>query len=216
MFVDARSLIRIRGCLHHLGSTYSRSGSRWDPPAVVDGWRAVSSPGSFCYFGRDFRTRPRRPTSTEDGLIGAHCCCWGNGPGGLGGTARAVGHRGLLMAIVPLWMVLLDWWRPRGTSANAGLRRAGSRPRRSRPPRRSDGLSGHGDISILARSCSPGRLAGRRLPATKHAPKASFGTQRRGDTVIAGGSCWWWWAQGSRHTWILRTHPGDHPDFSTC
>jgi drug/metabolite transporter (DMT)-like permease len=134
-----------------------------------------------------------KPTSIDwkTGLISGALLLLG-GNGGVVWAEQRVpsGIAALLVAIVPLWMVLLDWWRPRGQRppilvfAGLGLGLIGLALLVG-----SDALSGHGEINI------PGAivlvLASLAWAAgslyTKHAPKASSGLNAAATQMIAGG-----------------------------
>ena len=104
------------------------------------------------------------------------------------------GIAALLAAVVPLWMVLLDWARP-GGKRPAGVMFVGVAlglgglvllvgP---------DALTGHGDISMSGAGAlvlaSLAWAAGSLY--TKHAPRASSGIHGAATQMIAGGICLW-------------------------
>jgi drug/metabolite transporter (DMT)-like permease len=176
------------------GSTYLaiRFAVETLPPLLMAGVRFLVA-GLILILWSRLREPTLKLTSVDwkTGLIsGALLLVGGNG--GVVWAEQRVpsGIAALLVAVVPLWMVLLDWWRPRGQRppvlvfAGLGLGLAGLAlligP---------DGLSGHGDISI------PGAivlvLASLAWAAgslyTKHAPKASSGINAAATQMIAGG-----------------------------
>jgi drug/metabolite transporter (DMT)-like permease len=100
------------------GSTYLaiRYAVETIPPFLMGGARFVVS-GLMLYAWARMRGAPR-PTKIEwrDATIaGMLMLCFGNGAVGWSEQRLSSGVAALIVAVVPLWMVLLDWARPRGT-----------------------------------------------------------------------------------------------------
>ncbi len=176
------------------GSTYLaiRFAVETLPPLLMAGARFLIA-GLILLLWARLRQPDIKPLRTDwkTGLIsGALLLVGGNG--GVVWAEQRVpsGIAALLVAIVPLWMVLLDWWRPRGerppTPVFAGLALGLAGLGLLIGP---DGLSGHGDISmpgaivlvLASLSWAAGSLY------TKHAPKASSGLNAAATQMIAGG-----------------------------
>ncbi|MEO5818116.1 MAG: EamA family transporter [Gemmatimonadaceae bacterium] len=176
------------------GSTYLaiRFAVETLPPLLMAGARFLVA-GLILLLWARLREPDLKPSNIDwkTGLISGALLLLG-GNGGVVWAEQRVpsGIAALLVAVVPLWMVLLDWWRPRGQRppvlvfAGLGLGLAGLAllvgP---------DALSGNGDISI------PGAIvlvlaslawAAGSLYA-KHAPKASSGLNAAATQMIAGG-----------------------------
>ncbi|HXT17388.1 MAG TPA: EamA family transporter [Gemmatimonadaceae bacterium] len=99
------------------GSTYLaiRYAVQTIPPLLMGGARFVVS-GAILYAWARWRGAPR-PTSREwrDATIaGALMLCLGNGAVGWAEQRLPSSLAALIVAVVPLWMVILDWLRPRG------------------------------------------------------------------------------------------------------
>jgi drug/metabolite transporter (DMT)-like permease len=99
------------------GSTYLaiRYAVETIPPFLMGGARFVVS-GLMLYLWARMRGAPR-PTKIEwrDATIaGMLMLCFGNGAVGWAEQRLSSGVAALIVAVVPLWMVLLDWIRPRG------------------------------------------------------------------------------------------------------
>lgn len=100
------------------GSTYLaiRYAVETIPPFIMGGARFVVS-GLLLYAWARMRGAPR-PTKLEwrdASIAGMLMLCFGNGAVGWAEQRLSSGIAALIVAVVPLWMVLLDWWRPRGT-----------------------------------------------------------------------------------------------------
>jgi drug/metabolite transporter (DMT)-like permease len=176
------------------GSTYLaiRFAVETLPPLLMAGARFLIA-GLILLIWARFRTPNDRPTSIdwETGLISGLLLLLG-GNGGVVWAEQRVpsGIAALLVAIVPLWMVLLDWGRREGRRPPAlvfvglGLGLVGLALLLG-----PDALEGHGDISITGAivlvlaslSWAAGSLY------TKHAPKASSGLNGAATQMIAGG-----------------------------
>jgi len=176
------------------GSTYLaiRFAVETLPPLLMAGARFLVA-GLILLLWAKLREPDTKPTQIDwkTGLISGALLLLG-GNGGVVWAEQRVpsGIAALLVAVVPLWMVLLDWWRPRGQRppmlvfAGLGLGLVGLAllvgP---------DALSGRGEISI------PGAivlvLASLAWAAgslyTKHAPKASSSLNAAATQMIAGG-----------------------------
>jgi len=104
------------------GSTYLaiRYAVQTIPPFVMVGTRFVVS-GVILYAWSRWRGAPR-PTAAQwrDATItGALMLCFGNGAVSWAEQRVPSGLASLLVAVVPLWMVLVDWLRPRGERPHA-------------------------------------------------------------------------------------------------
>jgi drug/metabolite transporter (DMT)-like permease len=104
------------------GSTYLaiRYAVETIPPFLMGGARFVVS-GLMLYAWARMRGAPR-PTKIDwrDATIaGMLMLCFGNGAVGWAEQRLSSGVAALIVAVVPLWMVLLDWARPRGTRPRA-------------------------------------------------------------------------------------------------
>ncbi|MDB4891991.1 MAG: protein of unknown function transrane [Gemmatimonadetes bacterium] len=176
------------------GSTYLaiRFAVETLPPLLMAGARFLVA-GLILLLWARVRKPDLKPTKIDwkTGLISGALLLLG-GNGGVVWAEQRVpsGIAALLVAVVPLWMVLLDWWRPRGQRppilvfAGLGLGLVGLSllvgP---------DALSGHGEISISGAIvlvlASLAWAAGSLY--TKHAPRASSGLNAAGTQMIAGG-----------------------------
>jgi drug/metabolite transporter (DMT)-like permease len=104
------------------GSTYLaiRYGVATIPPFIMLGARFLVS-GAILYAWHRARGVPK-PSFAEwraAVIAGVLMLCLGNGAVGYAEQKLPSGLAALIVAIVPLWMVLLDWWRPRGTRPSA-------------------------------------------------------------------------------------------------
>jgi drug/metabolite transporter (DMT)-like permease len=104
------------------GSTYLaiRYAVETIPPFIMGGARFVVS-GLLLYAWARMRGAPR-PTKLEwrdASIAGMLMLCFGNGAVGWAEQRLSSGIAALIVAVVPLWMVLLDWWRPRGSRPGA-------------------------------------------------------------------------------------------------
>jgi len=104
------------------GSTYLaiRYAVQTIPPFVMVGTRFIVS-GVILYAWARWRGSPR-PTSAQwkDATVtGALMLCCGNGAVSWAEQRVPSGIASLLVAVVPLWMVLVDWLRPRGERPRA-------------------------------------------------------------------------------------------------
>jgi drug/metabolite transporter (DMT)-like permease len=104
------------------GSTYLaiRYAVQTIPPFVMVGTRFVVS-GIILYAWSRWRGSPR-PSAAQwrDATItGALMLCFGNGAVSWAEQRVPSGLASLLVAVVPLWMVLVDWLRPRGKRPQA-------------------------------------------------------------------------------------------------
>lgn len=95
------------------------------PPILMVGTRFLVS-GAVLYMWSRWRGQPR-PTKPEwrDAFVTGLLLCCGNGAVAWAEQRVPSGLAALLVAIVPLWMVVVDWLRPRGVrprvSVIAGL-----------------------------------------------------------------------------------------------
>lgn len=147
---------------------------------ILLAWSRLSAPN----------TRPTR-LDWKTGLISGLLLLLG-GNGGVVWAEQRVpsGIAALLVAVVPLWMVLLDWMRPEGRRpawlvfVGLGLGLVGLAMLVG-----PDSFNGHGDVSIsgaiilvlASLSWAAGSLY------TKHAPRASSGLNGAATQMIAGG-----------------------------
>jgi drug/metabolite transporter (DMT)-like permease len=104
------------------GSTYLaiRYAVETMPPFLMAGARFIVS-GTVLYAWARQRGAPK-PTKAEwrDATItGVLMLCLGNGAVGLAEQRVPSGLAALLVAVVPLWMVLIDWARPQGVRPRA-------------------------------------------------------------------------------------------------
>jgi drug/metabolite transporter (DMT)-like permease len=176
------------------GSTYLaiRFAVETLPPLLMAGARFFIA-GLILLIWSRFSAPTARPTSTDwkTGLIGGALLLLG-GNGGVVWAEQRVpsGIAALLVAVVPLWMVLLDWMRPEGRRPAAlvflglGLGLAGLAllvgP---------DAMDGQSSVSVAGAvilvlaslSWAAGSLY------TKHAPRASSGLNGAATQMIAGG-----------------------------
>ena len=178
------------------GSTYLaiRFAVETLPPLLMAGARFLIA-GVILLLWSRLRDPAARPTRVDwrTGLISGGLLLLG-GNGGVVWAEQRVpsGIAALLVAVVPLWMVLLDWSRPEGRRPPAlvflglGLGLAGLGlligP---------DSLQGQGEINVAGAvvlmlaslSWAAGSLY------TKHAPKATSGLIGAATQMIAGGLC---------------------------
>jgi drug/metabolite transporter (DMT)-like permease len=100
------------------GSTYLaiRYAVQTIPPFTMGGARFLVS-GAILYTWTRLRGASRAtPREWRDASIsGILMLCAGNGAVAWAEEHVPSGLAALIVAVVPLWMVLLDWWRPRGT-----------------------------------------------------------------------------------------------------
>lgn len=178
------------------GSTYLaiRFAVETLPPLLMAGARFVIA-GVILMLWSRFRDPAGRPTRVDwrTGLIGGSLLLLG-GNGGVVWAEQRVpsGIAALLVAVVPLWMVLLDWSRPEGRRPPAlvfaGLALGLAGLALLIGP---DALRGHAEISLAGAvvlvlaslSWAAGSLY------TKHAPRASSGLIGASTQMIAGGLC---------------------------
>jgi drug/metabolite transporter (DMT)-like permease len=104
------------------GSTYLaiRYAVETIPPFIMVGTRFIVS-GVLLYAWARLRG-DQRPTAAQwrdATIIGILMLCLGNGAVSWAEQRVPSGLAALLVAVVPLWMVLLDWLRPRGTRPRA-------------------------------------------------------------------------------------------------
>lgn len=100
------------------GSTYLaiRYAVETIPPFIMVGTRFIVS-GVLLYAWARFRG-DQRPTAAQwrdATIVGILMLCLGNGAVSWAEQRVPSGLAALLVAVVPLWMVLLDWLRPRGS-----------------------------------------------------------------------------------------------------
>ena len=104
------------------GSTYLaiRYAVQTIPPFVMVGTRFIVS-GVILYAWARWRGSPRpTPAQWKDATVtGALMLCCGNGAVSWAEQRVPSGIASLLVAVVPLWMVLVDWLRPRGERPRA-------------------------------------------------------------------------------------------------
>ena len=178
------------------GSTYLaiRFAVETLPPLLMAGVRFLTA-GLILLVWSRFRRTNARPTRVDwkTGLISGALLLLG-GNGGVVWAEQRVpsGIAALLVAVVPLWMVLLDWMRPEGRRPPAlvfvglGLGLAGLAlligP---------DAFDGQGSVSIAGAVtlvlASLAWAAGSLY--TKYAPRASSGLNGAATQMIAGGLC---------------------------
>ena len=160
------------------GRRISPSGSRWRR-CRRSSWRGRGScwPARILLAWARFREGAAPPSRTEwrTGLISGTLLLLG-GNGGVAWAEQRVpsGVAALLVAVVPLWMVLLDWLRPGGHRPRlAGLPRRRARPGRTRPARGPGRHQGRRHGYRRARSCSS-------WPRSRGRPARSTSSGRRG------------------------------------
>ena len=104
------------------GSTYLaiRYAVETIPPFLMVGTRFLLS-GAMLYAWARARGAPRpSPAQWRDATIaGVLMLCFGNGAVSWAEQRVPSGLAALLVAVVPLWMVLIDWLRPRGVRPRA-------------------------------------------------------------------------------------------------
>ncbi len=178
------------------GSTYLaiRFAVETLPPLLMAGARFLLSGAILLAFAR-LRDPSVTPTRLDwrTGLVsGALLLLVGNG--GVSWAEQRVpsGLAALLVAVVPVWMVLLDWMRPSGRRPPAlvfvglALGLAGLGLLVGPDGLRSDGeigLSGAIVLMLASLAWAAGSLY------TKHAPKPSSGLNGAATQMIAGGLC---------------------------
>ncbi len=105
------------------GSTYLfiRYAIETIPPFFMAGARYLIA-GAAVYAWTRMRGEPRAPFRQWRAaiIVGALLLMGGNGGVTWSEQRVASGIAALLVASVPVWMVLLDWWRPGGRRPNAG------------------------------------------------------------------------------------------------
>ena len=176
------------------GSTYLaiRFAVETLPPWFMAGARFVIA-GAILLLWSRFRAPGHGPTRRDwhTGL-GSGLLLLVGGNGGVVWAEQRVpsGITALLVAVVPLWMVLLDWARPAGRRppalifAGIGLGLAGLELLVAR-----DSFGGHGGVdvggAVVLMLASLSWAAGSLY--TKHAPRASSGLNGAATQMIAGG-----------------------------
>lgn len=104
------------------GSTYLaiRYAVETIPPFLMGGARFVVS-GVLLYWWARARgaPTPRRAQWRDATIAGVLMLCCGNGAVGWAEQRVPSGLAALLVAVVPLWMVIVDWARPNGTRPRA-------------------------------------------------------------------------------------------------
>lgn len=100
------------------GSTYLaiRYAVETIPPFTMGGARFLVS-GAILYAWTRLRGAPRATAREwrDAAVSGILMLCAGNGAVAWAEERVPSGLAALIVAVVPLWMVLLDWWRPHGT-----------------------------------------------------------------------------------------------------
>ena len=176
------------------GSTYLaiRFAVETLPPLMMAGARFAIA-GAILLLCSRLRAPRHRPTRGDwrTGL-GSGLLLLVGGNGGVVWAEQRVpsGITALLVAVVPLWMVLLDWARPAGRRppalifAGIGLGLAGLELLVAR-----DSFGGHGGVdvggAVVLMLASLSWAAGSLY--TKHAPRASSGLNGAATQMIAGG-----------------------------
>lgn len=178
------------------GSTYLaiRFAVETLPPFLMAGARFVLAGGILLVWARATNRGRRAPTKTDwkTGLVsGALLLLCGNG--GVVWAEQRVpsGIAALLVAVVPFWMVLLDWMRPGGrrppmlvfVGLALGLAGLGLLVGRDALDSAEVSLSGAIVLILASLAWAAGSLY------TKHAPKASSSLHGSGTQMIAGGLC---------------------------
>jgi drug/metabolite transporter (DMT)-like permease len=104
------------------GSTYLaiRYAVETIPPFIMGGARyLVSGALLWAWIRSRGATRPTRRQWRDASIAGVLMLCAGNGAVAWAEERVPSGLAALIVAVVPLWMVLLDWMRPRGTRPSA-------------------------------------------------------------------------------------------------
>ena len=188
-------------------SSGGRRISRFDSPSRrsrPSSWpgRGSCSPERSCWRGRASGRAPPCPSRREwrVGLITGTLLLLG-GNGGVAWAEQRVpsGVAALLVAVVPLWMVLLEWLRPGGQRPRVPVfARRGARTRRARPARRARSAQRRADRTRPARSCSSWRRSrGRPARSTPSgrpvAHREPAPPERRCSPVASSCSSRAWW-----------------------
>src|SRR4051812_29159877 len=86
------------------------------PPFLMSGTRfLVSGVVLYAWARARGESKPTRLDWRDAVITGVLMLCIGNGAVGWAEQRVPSGLAALIVAVVPLWMVLLDWMRPRGT-----------------------------------------------------------------------------------------------------
>ncbi len=121
-FPRARVLAAFTAVYIVWGSTYLaiRYSVATIPPFLMVGTRFIVS-GAILYLWARWRGSPRPSTREwrDAAIAGGLMLCFGNGAVSWAEQHVASGPAALLVAVVPLWMVLIDWAGPRGERPSA-------------------------------------------------------------------------------------------------
>ncbi|HEY9225343.1 MAG TPA: EamA family transporter [Gemmatimonadaceae bacterium] len=121
-FPRSRVLIAFAAVYIVWGSTYLaiRYAVETIPPFLMGGARFLVS-GAMLYAWALFRGQPKptRAQWRDAAVTGVLMLCFGNGAVAWAEQHVPSGLAALLVAVVPLWMVLVDWARPGGTRPRA-------------------------------------------------------------------------------------------------
>lgn len=113
----ARLLLAFAAVYVIWGSTYLgiKVAIRTMPPFVVASSRFWASAALMTLWAlATGATRPRRSDLVTGGITGLLTLAVGNGSVSWAAQHIASGRIALLVALTPLWMTLIDWWRPGG------------------------------------------------------------------------------------------------------
>lgn len=106
------------------GSTYLgiRFAIETIPPFLMGGVRFILAGAALYIWSRSRTTEKPTPTHWRNaGIVGAGLILGGNGAVMWAEQIVPSGMAALLVAILPFWMVLIDWLRPNGTRPSPGV-----------------------------------------------------------------------------------------------
>ena len=123
-FSRSRILVAFAAVYVVWGSTYLaiRYAVETIPPFLMVGTRFLLSGAILYAWARTHGARRPSPAQWRDATIaGVLMLCFGNGAVSWAEQRVPSGLAALLVAVVPLWVVLIDWLRPRGTRPRASV-----------------------------------------------------------------------------------------------
>jgi drug/metabolite transporter (DMT)-like permease len=123
-FPRSRVLIAFAAVYVVWGSTYLaiRYAVETIPPFLMVGTRFLLSGAMLYAWARTRGARRPSPAQWRDATIaGVLMLCFGNGAVSWAEQRVPSGLAALLVAVVPLWVVLIDWLRPRGAKPRASV-----------------------------------------------------------------------------------------------